>query len=77
VDYRFENYLKRPSKPLSCRTRLSSIFSCLWIFILTDIQQNKYCSVVVKLNEFFYVDYRLESYCKRDSTSIFLTLGYF
>jgi hypothetical protein len=32
---------------------------CLWIFMVlrTEVKQNKYCNVVVKLKEFFYVDY--------------------
>jgi hypothetical protein len=29
--------------------------------LLTEIQQIKYCSVAVKLKEFFYVDYRLKN----------------
>ncbi len=31
--------------------------------------RKKYCSVVVELNESFYLDYRLENYFKRDSTA--------
>ncbi len=33
----------------------------------TEVQQNKYCSVVVKLKEYFYVDYRFENYLKNPS----------
>jgi hypothetical protein len=33
----------------------------------TEIQQNKYCSVIVKLKEFFYVDYRFANYFKSPS----------
>jgi hypothetical protein len=39
--------------------------------LLTEVQQNKCSSVIVNLKEFFYVDYRLENYFKRDSTTIF------
>jgi hypothetical protein len=42
VDYRFENYFKSPSRPLSCRTRLSSIISLRWIFMV--LRTEVYCS---------------------------------
>jgi hypothetical protein len=68
LDYRFKNYFKKPKQTTviyvgqDCHPYLV----CLWIFMVlrTEIQQNKYCSVILKLKEFFYVDYRFENYFK-------------